>query len=99
MKLLLISACGLALAGASAIAQDEEMDFQASCEAYQAEHGGTSDCACLADKVAEDAELADAMSMIQGPADVESAPENVQMALKACPAHDMDGEHDMDSTM
>ncbi|MEM9810857.1 MAG: hypothetical protein AAF788_06490 [Pseudomonadota bacterium] len=69
---------------ASTTAVNEE--FKTSCEAFQAEYGGTTDCGCLAEKYDEDAELAAALAMIQTPDDAANAPEVVQDAFKACAA-------------
>lgn len=59
-------------------------EFKAACEAFQAENGGKSDCACLAGKVAADPALAEAMGKVTSPADLETAPEAVHAAIKAC---------------
>ncbi|MEE4211139.1 MAG: hypothetical protein V2I43_17965 [Parvularcula sp.] len=66
---------------ASMTAQD---DLQARCEAFQAEYGGESDCACLAEMYENDDELAAAFDMIEGPEDLESAPDIVTEAIEAC---------------
>jgi hypothetical protein len=59
-------------------------DMQSRCEAYQAEYGGSSDCACLAEKVEADADLMAMMEEITSPEDLENAPSEVQEAIEEC---------------
>ena len=59
-------------------------DLEAACEAFQAEYGGESDCACLAEKAAEDDDLLAMFNDITSPADLEDAPEEVLEAIEEC---------------
>jgi hypothetical protein len=55
------------------------------CRAYVAEHGGdASGCDCLGAKAADDATLADALSRIEAPADLEAADVSTKEAIAAC---------------
>ena len=71
-----------ALAAAAAV--QSASDIQASCEAFQAEHGGTVDCMCLGKLVANDDDLLAELMTITEPADLEKASNEMKLTLKAC---------------
>ncbi|MEL7488015.1 MAG: hypothetical protein AAGJ87_12460 [Pseudomonadota bacterium] len=68
-------------------------DVEEACKAYAAANDGDpSGCACLANKAAADASLAEAILAIKEPADLEAADEATLAAIGACyPIDDGDG--------
>lgn len=67
------------------IATASANDTADHCRAYVAENGGdASGCDCLGEAAAGDSALADALSEIESPADLEAADDSTKAAIAAC---------------
>lgn len=81
MRTLAVAAFAIASLTAAAAAND----VADQCRAYVAENGGDdSGCGCLGEAAAADAALADAISAIETPADLEAADDATKSAIAAC---------------
>ncbi|MEM6747770.1 MAG: hypothetical protein AAF608_10145 [Pseudomonadota bacterium] len=76
----MIASMLVSLLATASLANEE---FKVGCEAYMAEVGGTTDCACLAKKYDESAELAAAFEALTAPEEAASTP-IVAEAIAAC---------------
>ena len=74
----------LIAAGLAAVTMQSVDDYEAACKAFQAEHGGTADCRCLAEKVAADDELKAEIAKLVTPEDVANASDKVKKAVADC---------------
>ena len=72
------------LAAAAALTLQTADDYEAACKAYQAENGGTTDCRCLAEKVAADDELRAEIATLITPEDVANASDKMKKAVADC---------------
>lgn len=78
---ILIAGAAAAFLAAPALANETKTQ----CEDYVASNGGdASGCACLGEKAAADSALAEALSRITSPADLEAASESTKEAIRAC---------------
>jgi hypothetical protein len=79
MKLIVLSA--LVLAASPALA-NETAD---ACRSYVAENGGdASGCDCLGEAASKDPKLAEAISGVKSPADLEALDDSAKEAIRAC---------------
>ena len=74
----------LIAAAAAALTMQSVDDYEAACKAYQAEHGGTADCRCLAEKVAADEALQAEIAKLVTPEDVAGASDEMKQAVADC---------------
>ena len=74
----------LLAAGLAALTMQSADDYEAACKAYQAEHGGTADCRCLAEKVAADDELKAEIAQLATPEDLAGASDKMKKAVADC---------------
>ena len=74
----------LIAAGLAALTMQSADDYEAACKAYQAEHGGTTDCRCLAEKVVADDELKAEIAKLVTPEDVANASDKMKEAVGDC---------------
>ena len=72
------------LAAAAALTVQTADDYEAACKAYQAENGGTTDCRCLAEKVAADDALRAEIATLTKPEDLEGASDAMKKAIADC---------------
>lgn len=88
-KILFASAAALALGMFGTASAGDEMSegakqFKEGCKQYQAEHGGNTDCKCLAKKVDSDEEFAAEMMTVMGPEDFANLSEATLEKIAAC---------------
>ena len=74
----------LIAAAAAAVSMQSADDLEAACKAFQAEHGGTADCRCLAEKVAGDEELLAEIATLTTPEDLAGASDKMKKAVADC---------------
>ena len=71
-------------AAAAALALQSAADIEGACKAFQAENGGTTDCACFGKLIAEDPDLMAELMTITSPEDLEGASDEMKMTIEAC---------------
>ncbi|GGD14616.1 hypothetical protein [Aquisalinus flavus] len=101
-KVLFASAAAMAFGLFGTVSADDhgEMSegakqFKEGCKQYQVEHGGNSDCKCLAKKVDSDEEFAAEMMTVMGPEDIENLSEATLEKISACEMKDEEAAEEM----